>query len=675
MNKLFPLAVRKIGFLTLAGVLTLLAGGELARGQDQKDKAKDAKEPVKESKEIKDAKDTQIKEVKDAQGKEVKDAQGKEVKDAQIKEAKEVKPKLPMPQPQEEIGDAMRARKASLLLSGYTRPGFPNDKVKDDKIISVVWDFDYKGRIIGGTVYFAVFERSDLNPEGDRYGTGIAGFDEAFVEGRSVSGRYSPGFEAINSKYLYLYQVVNDRGLDPQPILPAAGEKLRTDDIFSYLLRLPCDMGDITSWGYFRDMAFASKVPDRSRSGDIVFAGADGTKEKKIRLAYSSDASILGALPYHEYTSRSPAYPLRGLKPDFGLDRSNLNLKSTKSFLDLEKMVENKIELVGWQRNALEAAMGAKNPTFVELTASEPAIFGDAVGAGAAGQVGGINAAGEGATGQKGGAYASAAGLAAARSFFRVDFNGKNILKPGYASVVFGFTSNLPPVDALVKVVGDRGDGVAAKAAGQGQGGIIGAGLGEQPSVGPGTVPAPAPAPAAPTGGFAGGGFWIGGQGQAPFMPTPPAGGGGGIGAGGITVASPPLVTSAGGNNGGGGNNSTTPANSTNGSNSGSSSTNGSNSGSNGAQNSSQTQTIVYSPTITNQQSENQSQMQQQQQQQQQRQSNFNRNTNINTNHNHHHGNVVPEPAAIILGILGVPVLLLVLRKRKGPSRCPETAC
>ena len=58
----------------------------------------------------------------------------------------------------DDVQDAPHLKRLQPLKSGYTRPGNPGDKMKDGKVIPVVWDDDYKGRIIGGTVYFAVFK-------------------------------------------------------------------------------------------------------------------------------------------------------------------------------------------------------------------------------------------------------------------------------------------------------------------------------------------------------------------------------------------------------------------------------------------------------------------------------------------------------------------------------------
>ena len=64
-----------------------------------------------------------------------------------------------------------------------------------------------------------------------------------------------------------------------------------------------------------------------------------------------------------------------------------------------------------------------------------------------------------------------------------------------------------------------------------------------------------------------------------------------------------------------------------------------------------------------NQQQQFQQQQQKQNQQQNQHQ---NQHQNQNQNNNNTPGNVVPEPAALALGLLGLPALLVVLRRRKG---------
>ena len=162
------------------------------------------------------------------------------------------------------------AKKSTLIKVGYTRPGNPSDLVKDGKVLSIAWDDDYKGRYIGATVYFAVYERSELGVQGDVYGTGHPGIDDLFKEGRSTGGQYSPGLDT-SARYLYVYQVVNDRGLDPMKEVPIGGawRNFRTEEIVTATVKLLVDPKEITSWGHFKSTAFASRVADRDLRGKV----------------------------------------------------------------------------------------------------------------------------------------------------------------------------------------------------------------------------------------------------------------------------------------------------------------------------------------------------------------------------------------------------------------------
>src|SRR4051812_6163634 len=80
-----------------------------------------------------------------------------------------------------------------LVHTGYTRPGIPSDGEKEGKVIPAAWDLNYKGMLLGGSVYFAVFERTGA--EGDVWGTGMANFDARFKEGRSYQNNFSPALD------------------------------------------------------------------------------------------------------------------------------------------------------------------------------------------------------------------------------------------------------------------------------------------------------------------------------------------------------------------------------------------------------------------------------------------------------------------------------------------------
>ncbi len=97
--------------------------------------------------------------------------------------------------------------------------------------------------LLSGTVYYMVFERDDRDPN-DPWGTGIPNFLKSFRAGIDFNGGSSPDLD-IRAKYLYLYQVVNH-----QRTLPP---------IESMSTKLLVELSEISSWGYFHGLGFASK--------------------------------------------------------------------------------------------------------------------------------------------------------------------------------------------------------------------------------------------------------------------------------------------------------------------------------------------------------------------------------------------------------------------------------
>src|SRR6516165_3046787 len=181
------------------------------------------------------------------------------------------------------VEEKAETRRASVEVNGYTRPGNPDDK------FGVEGEGVKKFKIMGGTVYFAVFKNTGL-VEGDTFGTGMASFDAKFEAGRSFQDSMSPRYDK-NAKYLYLYQIVNDRNLDPRinQVKGAKGDggikvplfdpnvKVDaktaapvTEDIASFALKLITDPRYITSWGHFRDSSFAATVVDVDGAGKPV---------------------------------------------------------------------------------------------------------------------------------------------------------------------------------------------------------------------------------------------------------------------------------------------------------------------------------------------------------------------------------------------------------------------
>src|ERR1043165_7431810 len=81
-----------------------------------------------------------------------------------------------------------RAVRAAVELSGYTRPGNPDDAFGAQGELIRKMGFEAESlkqfKIMGATVYFAVF-RNTGRAEGDAFATGMANFDAKFEAGRS----------------------------------------------------------------------------------------------------------------------------------------------------------------------------------------------------------------------------------------------------------------------------------------------------------------------------------------------------------------------------------------------------------------------------------------------------------------------------------------------------------
>ncbi|HYV37165.1 MAG TPA: hypothetical protein VE988_15775 [Gemmataceae bacterium] len=500
------------------------------------------------------------------------------------------------PVKEEQVG-VPRPKLSTLIRAGYTRPGSPGDFIKEGKVLAVAWDDDYKGRYMGGTVYFAVYERTGFGNPGDAFGTGYAGIDEMFKEGRAVNGQYSPGFDTT-AKYLYVYQVVNDRGLDPMKEVPigAGWKDFRSEDIVSATVKLLVDPREITSWGHFSGSSFVSRVADRDLRGKVQLA-ADGKSERTLLMSLSSNPSVLETLPYHEYLGLSPALSLHGLKTDFGLERGNLNLKNSKAYKDLSDLKTKGVKLAAWQDTMLASTKGGVEPAFVQLLPA-PVLPSLQVAPGV-----GVDANGQ--------PEMLPVGQNPARGYVKVDWVGSQVVKLGDHSVVFGFTSNLPPGEEVLRLISEAKDAAGKNTDFVGEVAFVdgnGVGVGPGQVVGPGTVPTPSGMLSPP----AMGGYWLGG----PFGGAGGGGGGGGIVGGGFGGPRAPIMGGGGGVGGGG-----------------------------GSQGQAQTQF------------QNQNQNQNQSQSQDQSHGGGGKTTDP--------GNVVPEPAAIALGLLGVPALYLAWRRRK----------
>lgn len=586
---------RAKGPIALLGLVALLGMSLVLSAQAQEKEQKKPEEPAK---------------VKPAQG------EAKAAKDAEANE-----------------GAPYRLRTAVRL--GYTRPGYPADETKKGAIIPIA-STNYEGKILGATVYFMVLERvsdrdrdRDRERDGDRaidsgsgdpWGTGLGDFDSRFVPGRNFDGGVSPRLDT-RARYIYLYQLVNDRGLDPRGgVVPAALNTIRAEDVASFGLRLLVDPRYITSWGHFQGAGFTAFVKDRNQINQVRTA-ADGS-EVPIRLAVSANPSINGELPQKKFTYRSPAYALGKMGKSLEVGSDVLNLK--KSF-NTEYLGKGVIT-AAFAKNELAAVEGGKEPNFVQVmyfTGAErvqPDLGVDVAVAGNAPLPDRDNDVAQGV--------------------FRVDWRGENFVKLGQQSVVYGFTTDLPPIDEPI--------GIADPEASMRPNGIrqVVADGNVTPAADPGTAPGTAPTP---SGGRAVGGAMVPGGTMGTFGGMGGVGGGGGIGfpGGGIGVAPPPIFGGGGGFGGGttGTNTSTTPPTQTQ-----------EQQGKQG-----QGTTITINNTLSNQQSQQQQQGQHQQQGQQQGQQ----------QQQHGHGQqthgVVPAPASLLLGLLGLPGLFF-LRRRPQPQ-------
>jgi hypothetical protein len=164
-------------------------------------------------------------------------------------------------------------------FSGYTRPGTNEATIRAAGAARTE-----KGRL-GSTVYYMVLERAD-GTEAGTWGSGIKSFDTFFIPGRDRSDKKLD----TSARYLYLYQVVNDR--------PPAGGRL-SGSVQSATLRLLVDPGRLTSWGHFARS-------DENESKDVQGVGfAVDVTDKTLpvgstHLAGISDQAYSDPAPHFE---------------------------------------------------------------------------------------------------------------------------------------------------------------------------------------------------------------------------------------------------------------------------------------------------------------------------------------------------------------------------------------
>jgi hypothetical protein len=408
--------------------------------------------------------------------------------------------------------------------------------------------------LLSGAIYYMVYERDGRSAD-DPWGTGGPQFASRFRAGVDFNGGASPSLDT-QAKYLYLYQVVNQQRTDPV--------------IESASIKLLVDLSDITSWGYFQGLGFATE------------------EEGGVR-----PISANNKLDANTYRSPAPAVPIS----------KSLRLAPIPTVRGENEPNPGSGKLVRIQWDAFDPA---RTPDYVMLLARSD--FDE-------------------------------------HSSFRAIWSGPNAIAKDGRSTVFGFTSNLPPKldqarlrtsrdaskgsDIVEAGIDDKEGAKGGKAKGDGILGVEGQ--------------APTPQPAVPSGGIA-----LAStsekqvsSGPPPFAPlfpqapvlSTPLGGGVSIPFIGGRPLTNPQQTFFGGGFGGGSSGSDTFT------------TTASNSG------------VKISINISQSQQQSQRQMQQQGQMQGQRQR--------QGNGGHPHGNVVPEPATIIGGGIGLAALVGCLRRRR----------
>jgi hypothetical protein len=573
-------------------------------------------------------------------------------------------------------------------FTGYTRPGNPTGREGGPEARPVALDPTSPNTPMGATVYFRVFELSD--DSADPWGTGIPNIEREFVPGQASRGRGSDKLDTT-ARYLYLYQVINDSG--------------RPAQLKSTAIRLLVPTHLITSWGHFArkeagatrgvgfSMDFDVRTPKDPQGRNMILPVSTehpGVSDRVYRDPapfFNAPSGRYGVSPILIDNAVRPIADTseaedRGREPERVVLQSIANFEGAPSWLE-----KDKAQLVGLMPydRVLTPFSGLYNPNYSPVTPASylpspfssllpagppaagstvlPAAYGTA-GLGSLGLPAAYGTAGLGSPGLPGtygigagpGGVVAASGGATIQPFAAealrrapavVAYWSDDPLAPGQRSTLFGFTSNYPPVYEDVRLRGNPVPPFRPLAPGvpDVRPAILAAD-GEVPTpVAFNAVPAGIGGPTTGTlgglpGGIgAGGGLLRGGgagagmgAGMMPFLGAG-TGAGGGVG-GGTGAATPTTATTRPGTQSQTGtqSQSTTPS----------------------------SQSVVVNVSQSQNQSQTQAQSQFQIQSQHQ--------------HRHHHHPpppppVVPEPAAFIPAILGLPVLLLLALRHRSAAQ------
>jgi hypothetical protein len=510
-------------------------------------------------------------------------------------------------------------------FTGYTRPGVPTAPPGAIKMESG------KGGPLGATVYFKVFELSNLD-ESDPWGTGLTNLDRLFVPGQASRGRNAEKLDT-SARYLYLYQVVND--------------SYREGQVKSVAVRILVPPHLITSWGHF------AEKKGKGVGFSMVFDNPDPKNAKAKNLTLPVSTTHAGVT---DDIYRDPAPYFAPPKP-YGLTRIQLNNKPAP-LTDGEDPGREPERVVLQAMYNFEGApnwLEKDRVTLPSAPGARLALPNGNLGNPYYNPASPLMQMGMGSLGTSAASLSEALRRAPAVVAYWEDeplLPAVNANRPGQRSTVFGFTTNFPPVYEDVRVRGNVAAAVKAPEAPAADTSV--ANLRAD-----GEVPTPvALEQAIPRLGHALGG--LGGPiGQVTAGGGLLRGGGFGMGGGGFG-----MIGGFGGGLGGFGM----------GGFGGGSSGNGNGSSSQQQpQNQNQAQTLFPFPlgtqpvNVSVQQSQSMSQSQNQSQSQSQSQSQ-NQSQSQKPGDGGHHGQVVPEPAAVISALLGVPAALLLLRRRRAAA-------
>jgi len=341
-------------------------------------------------------------------------------------------------------------------MSGYCRPGqdasLPPPK-QGGLPIAVEGDPG-----AGITIYYAVYDRLNGTVV-DPWATGYKDLDKAFVAGQATDQLAASKVLDVQARYLYLFQIVND--------------STRKSQVKAATFRLLVEADQITSWGHFslgrvgadqpgQGLGFVAPVAEMAgakaelRAVSSVFPAVTDASFRLNAPAFRSVLPLgLGLIP------TDPLRPAAGAVLTDGREPEAVVLMQSQSFAQAIALPRGElaggVALVDWANPAVGVAVGGgvvggglfsqlnARPGLVPLgppvigppVIGPPIVGGAVIGGGVigGGVVGGAASSVVLARGRVEGIYPAFQ----ARWW---DFP----LRPGQRSVVFGYTSNLPPV-------------------------------------------------------------------------------------------------------------------------------------------------------------------------------------------------------------------------------------